>query len=179
VCYRHCPHLWLCSLDPLGGCYAEGSDHMPPATVPAVAVRVSEGAVSAVAVAGASEAGSRVVLDRPSYMWAEGCCMLSCKTHNTTVTTVHNDCGGGRGKTKCGNMAEWNRKHRAREHDSTHTIGAPLHTTKDFRYATGFLPLSSQKVVLLSPLYRHYIPSRVREVKLSMCLKGRRTMRAP
>jgi hypothetical protein len=52
---------------------------MLSAAVPGVAVRGPAGAVSAAAVAGASKAESRVVLDRPSCMSAEDCCMLSWK----------------------------------------------------------------------------------------------------
>jgi hypothetical protein len=58
---------------------------MLAASVPGEAVRGPAVAVGAAAVvvvvvvAGASEAESRVVLDRPSYMSAEDCCMLNYK----------------------------------------------------------------------------------------------------
>lgn len=56
------------------------------AAVPGVAARELAGAAGAAVEA--SRAGGRLVPGRPSYKWAEDCCMLSYEHTSTTDTTL-------------------------------------------------------------------------------------------
>ena len=62
---------------------------MVPAAVPVVAVRGSARAASVAVVAGASEVGNQLVLDRPSCTSVEDCCMKSYNDTNPTVIKIY------------------------------------------------------------------------------------------
>lgn len=92
---------------------------MVPAAVLGVAVRGSARAASVAVVVGASEVGNQLVLDWPSCMSAEDCCM---KSYNHTNPTVIRMCVLklrhhlllNAGEKEHDNAAEGNTKTRAR-----------------------------------------------------------------